>query len=81
MNPIYNRTAILVGDTAMEALGRARVILFGVGGVGSWCAEGLIRSGVTNLTIVDSDCVAVSNVNRQSMATSLTIGKVKVEAL
>lgn len=81
MNPIYNRTAILVGDTAMEALGRARVILFGVGGVGSWCAEGLIRSGVTNLTIVDSDCVAVSNVNRQSMATSLTIGRVKVEAL
>ena len=81
MNPIYNRTAILVGDTAMEALGRARVILFGVGGVGSWCAEGLIRSGVTNLTIVDSDVVAVSNVNRQSMATSLTIGRVKVEAL
>lgn len=58
-----------------------RVILFGVGGVGSWCAESLIRTGIQHLTIVDSDVVAVSNVNRQMMATSKTIGQVKVDAI
>ena len=81
MNPIYNRTAILVGDAAMKAFSEAKVIIFGVGGVGSWCAEGLLRSGVTRLTLVDSDTVSVSNVNRQDMATMKTIGQVKVEAL
>lgn len=65
----------------MEALGTVRVIVFGVGGVGSWCAEGLVRSGVTHLTIVDADCVSPSNVNRQAMATTRTVGRVKVEAL
>ena len=65
----------------MDALGRARVILFGVGGVGSWCAEGLVRSGVTHITLVDSDCVSESNINRQLMATTRTVGQVKVEAL
>lgn len=62
-------------------MANARVIIFGVGGVGSWCAEGLVRSGITHLTIVDSDRVAVSNINRQLMATTKTVGKVKVEAL
>ena len=76
-----SRTALLLGDGVMTALGRVRVLLFGVGGVGSWCAEGLIRSGVTHLTLVDSDCVSRSNVNRQLMATSRTVGAVKVEAL
>ena len=78
---IYNRTSLLVGDPVMDALGSARVIIFGVGGVGSWCAEGLLRSGVTHLTVVDSDRVCITNVNRQSMATTKTVGKVKVEAL
>ena len=78
---IYNRTALLLGDPVMEALGQARVIIFGVGGVGSWCAEGLVRSGVTHLTLVDSDCVCITNVNRQSMATTRTVGRVKVDAL
>ena len=67
---IYNRTSLLVGDPVMDALGSARVIIFGVGGVGSWCAEGLLRSGVTHLTVVDSDRVCITNVNRQSMATT-----------
>ena len=80
-DPAFNRTKLLVGDAVMEALGRVRVILFGVGGVGSWCAEGLVRSGVSHLTLVDSDCVSLSNVNRQLMATSSTVGQVKVEAL
>jgi tRNA A37 threonylcarbamoyladenosine dehydratase len=57
------------------------VIVFGVGGVGSWCAEGLIRSGVGTLTIVDSDCVSITNVNRQLMATTKTVGKPKVDVL
>lgn len=65
----------------MKRIQEQHVIIFGIGGVGSWCAEGLIRSGVQHLTIVDSDCVCVSNINRQTMATTSAIGKVKVEAL
>jgi tRNA A37 threonylcarbamoyladenosine dehydratase len=80
-DPIYSRTALLMGNDVMERLGSARVILFGVGGVGSWCAEGLVRSGVTHITLVDSDCVSESNINRQLMATTRTVGQVKVEAL
>ena len=80
-NPIYNRTALLLGDDVMAVLGRVRVIIFGVGGVGSWCAEGLLRSGITHITLVDSDCVSESNLNRQLMATTRTVGQVKVEAL
>jgi Dinucleotide-utilizing enzymes involved in molybdopterin and thiamine biosynthesis family 1 len=66
---IFNRAELLLGADAMERLAAARVILFGVGGVGSWCAEGLIRSGIGHLTLVDADCVAPSNINRQRMAT------------
>ena len=78
---ILNRTALLVGDSAMEHITAARVIIFGVGGVGSWCAESLVRSGIRHLTIVDSDRVCITNVNRQSMATTRTVGRVKVDAL
>ncbi len=78
---IYNRTELLLGDDVMQELARTRVIIFGVGGVGSWCAEGLVRSGVTHITIVDSDRVCITNVNRQLMATVKTVGMVKVEAL
>lgn len=72
---------LLAGPQAVPALARARVILFGVGGVGSWCAEGLVRSGVGHLTIVDSDLVCVTNVNRQVQALHSTVGRVKVTAL
>lgn len=78
---IQNRTMLLVGEQAMEAIAAQRVIIFGVGGVGSWCAESLVRSGIRRLTIVDSDRVCITNVNRQLMATTKTIGRVKVEAL
>lgn len=78
---IFNRAELLLGADVMERLGRVRVILFGVGGVGSWCAEGLIRSGITHLTIVDADAVAPSNINRQRMATVQTVGLSKVEVL
>ena len=78
---VFNRAELLLGADGMERLASVRVILFGVGGVGSWCAEGLIRSGVTHLTLVDADRVAPSNINRQRMATARTVGCSKVEAL
>ena len=65
----------------MERIAQKQVILFGVGGVGSWCAESLVRSGIRHLTIVDSDRVCITNINRQLMATSQTVGQVKVDAL
>ena len=65
----------------MERIAAKRVLLFGVGGVGSWCAESLVRSGIMHLTIVDADCVNITNVNRQLMATTRTVGRLKVEAL
>lgn len=65
----------------MAALDSVRVIVFGIGGVGSWAAETLVRSGVTHLTMVDFDSVAATNVNRQLPATVATIGQSKVEAM
>lgn len=65
----------------MESLRTKHVIIFGVGGVGSFAAEALIRTGLTHLTIVDGDTVQASNINRQMPATRLTIGQPKVEAL
>lgn len=79
--PFFNRSRLLLGDELMDRLDKTSVIIFGVGGVGSWCAEGLVRSGIGHLTIVDSDRVCITNVNRQMMATSSTIGMVKVQAL
>lgn len=81
ISPIYRRTELLLGGDAMEQLAQKRVIIFGVGGVGSWCAESLVRSGIVHLTLVDSDRVCITNINRQLMATSSTVGEVKVEAL
>lgn len=78
---IFQRTELLIGDEAMKRLSSKRVIIFGVGGVGSWCAESLIRSGIQQLTIVDSDVVCESNINRQLMATTKTIGQAKVDVL
>ena len=78
---IFNRAELLLGDCVMDRLASVRVILFGVGGVGSWCAEGLVRSGVTHLTLVDADSVAPSNINRQRMATVSTVGRPKVDVL
>jgi len=78
---IFRRAMLLLGGDVMDRITRKRVVIFGVGGVGSWCAESLVRSGIRQLTIVDSDRVCVTNVNRQLMATTKTIGQVKVEAL
>lgn len=80
-NPIFHRQVLLSGEAVLEALRRTRVILFGVGGVGSWCAESLVRSGVGRLTMVDSDLVCETNINRQLPATRDTVGRVKVEVM
>ena len=78
---IFSRTKLLLGEATFSNITDKRIILFGVGGVGSWCAESLIRSGIRHLTIVDSDLVCSSNINRQLMATTKTVGRPKVEVL
>ncbi len=78
---LFQRSRLLLGDAVQHDMEHTRVALFGTGGVGSWCAEALVRSGVGHITLVDSDVVAASNVNRQLPATTLTIGQAKVEVL
>ncbi|MDR0451711.1 MAG: tRNA threonylcarbamoyladenosine dehydratase [Treponema sp.] len=81
VNPIFQRLALLTGRETLDALGGTRVVVFGVGGVGSWCAEALVRSGIGRIAIVDSDTVCITNINRQAQATSATVGEFKTEAL
>jgi tRNA threonylcarbamoyladenosine dehydratase len=78
---LFKRTELLLGNDIMDRIANIRVIIFGVGGVGSWCAESLVRSGIKHLTIVDSDRICVTNINRQLMATTKTVGQVKVDVL
>lgn len=75
------RTAVLLGRDAVRRLHDARVIVFGVGGVGSWCVEALARAGVGHIAIVDSDTVADTNINRQLVADTLTVGQLKVNVM
>ena len=75
------RIGALVGEKSLQKLANLRIIIFGVGGVGSVCAESLIRSGVCNLTMVDSDVVVENNINRQLPALNSTLGCPKVEVL
>ena len=81
MNEQFIRTAYVIGDEAVETLKGAKVILFGVGGVGSFCAEALARIGVGTITLVDPDDVAVSNINRQLIALHSTVGQNKAEVM
>ena len=75
---MFTRTIQLIGENGFTALQRARVILFGVGGVGGWCAETLLRTGIGHLTLVDFDKVDTTNLNRQVVATHNNIGQSKV---
>lgn len=77
----FMRTELLLGKECANQIANARIIIFGVGGVGSWCAESLIRSGVRHLTMVDFDRVCETNINRQLMATTETVGRIKAEVL
>lgn len=81
VNERFDRAELLLGEEKMERLRQTRVILFGVGGVGSWCAEALVRTGIGHLTMVDPDDVAPSNINRQLPATVLTLSRPKVEVM
>jgi len=80
-NQSFTRIEALLGKDATAKIGEVNVILFGIGGVGSWCAEGLIRSGVKKLTIVDYDNICETNINRQLQAIKSNIGKLKVDEL
>lgn len=80
-NPAFQRLQLLVGSTTLDILRESRVAVFGVGGVGGWCAEALVRSGVGHITLVDNDTVCVTNVNRQLQATTRNVGKSKVGEL
>lgn len=77
---IFSRTELILGKKAMERLARARVAVFGIGGVGGYVAEALARSGVGALDLVDNDTVSESNINRQIIALHSTVGKYKTDA-
>ncbi len=81
VNEQFLRTEMILGEEAMETLRRSHVAVFGLGGVGSYAVEALVRSGVGELTLVDEDSVAVSNLNRQLEALHSTIGRSKAEAI
>ena len=81
MQNAFSRTELLLGTEAMAVLARSRVAVFGLGGVGSWAAEALARSGVGAFVLVDDDRVSLSNLNRQLVALRSTLGKPKVEVM
>lgn len=76
----FARTELLLGVKALDKLAKSRVIVFGIGGVGGYVVEALVRSGIGEIDIVDNDRVSVSNLNRQIIATQKTIGQYKVDA-
>ena len=81
MQEQFSRTEILLGKDAMERLSRARVAVFGVGGVGGYVIEALVRSGIGAIDIVDNDTICLTNLNRQIIATRSTIGRYKVDVM
>ena len=81
MKEQHSRTAMLIGENGVEKLNRSHVAVFGVGGVGGYAVEALVRAGVGKITLVDSDRVAESNINRQIIATHNTVGQYKTEAM
>jgi tRNA A37 threonylcarbamoyladenosine dehydratase len=81
MNEFYSRTEMLLSEDGVEKLKNACVAVFGVGGVGGYAVEALARAGVGEIHLIDSDKVSVSNINRQIIATHLTVGQFKTEAM
>lgn len=80
MDDQFIRTRMLLGSDALDRLQQSHVAVFGLGGVGSWCAEALCRSGIGELTLIDQDEVSVSNINRQAAALHSTVGMEKAQA-
>ena len=81
MTEEFSRTEMLLGEEAMERLQKARVAIFGIGGVGGYVCEALVRSGIGAFDLVDNDRVALSNLNRQIIATHATVGRYKTEVM
>ena len=81
MKEQFLRAGMLLGEEAMEKLQKSYVAVFGLGGVGSWCAEALARAGIGRLTLIDSDEFSVTNINRQSEALWATVGQKKAEVM
>lgn len=79
MDERFSRTAALIGKKSVEKLGKTKIALFGLGGVGSFVAEALIRSGIGAIDIFDNDVVDITNINRQLIATESTVGRLKTE--
>ncbi len=77
----FSRTELLIGQAALEKLQNSRVAIFGVGGVGGYVCEALVRSGVGHFDLIDNDTVSLTNINRQIMALHSTIGKLKVDVM
>lgn len=77
----FSRTELLLGTKAMEKLAGARVAVFGIGGVGGYTVEALVRSGIGEIDLIDSDTVSLTNLNRQIIATKSSIGKYKVDVM
>ena len=77
----FTRTELLIGKTGVEKLKKSKVVVYGIGGVGSYVVEGLARAGIGHIVIVDFDKVDITNINRQLLATHSTIGKDKVEVM
>jgi tRNA threonylcarbamoyladenosine dehydratase len=77
----FSRTELIIGAEALSKLSKSKVAVFGIGGVGSFAVEGLVRAGVGKLVLIDDDCICLTNLNRQLHATRKTIGKPKVEVM
>lgn len=77
----FSRTELVFGEEAMLRLQRAHVLVFGIGGVGSYCTEALARAGIASLTLVDNDTVSITNINRQLIALQSTVGERKVDVM
>ena len=75
----FSRTELLVGKEAIEKLQNSKVAIFGLGGVGSFVMEGLVRAGIGHFVLIDDDKICLTNLNRQIIATRKTIGKYKVD--
>lgn len=80
-NPLFQRLQLLTGTPALDHLAASRAAVFGIGGVGSWAAEALVRSGLGAITLIDNDVICITNVNRQLQATTKNVGEPKVEEL
>jgi tRNA A37 threonylcarbamoyladenosine dehydratase len=77
----FSRTELLIGAEGLQKLAQSKIAIFGIGGVGTFVVEGLVRSGVGKFVLVDDDCICLTNINRQLHATRKTIGKPKVEVM